>query len=130
MGKSSALKYILFGALVVLLVLLFYFLNPENHQFFPQCPIYKMSGLYCSGCGSQRALHDLLHLDFKGAFGHNLLIIPSLLVLLIDVGQRFYNPKKSSLLQTKGVAWGFLIVIVLFMVLRNIDAYPFTLLAP
>lgn len=39
------------------------------------CVFYKLTGLYCPGCGSGRASAALLHLDFAAAFKHNLLYV-------------------------------------------------------
>lgn len=46
------------------------------------CPLHAVTGLYCPGCGTLRALHDILHGDVVGALGHNALTIPVLAALL------------------------------------------------
>ena len=41
-----------------------------------RCFFYELTDLYCPGCGSSRALSSLLHGDWKGAFTHNVLVLP------------------------------------------------------
>ncbi|PYV86056.1 MAG: hypothetical protein DMG90_22080 [Acidobacteria bacterium] len=35
--------------------------NPASSGIFPPCPFLWLTGFYCPGCGSLRALHQLLH---------------------------------------------------------------------
>lgn len=65
-------------AVVVLIfttgVIFLYVFDP-NKIAFPQCVFFTTTGYLCPGCGSQRAIHSLLHLDFAAAFSYNALII-------------------------------------------------------
>src|SRR5215471_10447887 len=58
-------------------VILFHF-DPEKAGFFPVCQFHQWTGLDCPGCGSQRALHALLHGQLITALHDNLLLILSL----------------------------------------------------
>ena len=53
-----------------------YFHNPVATRWLPQCSFYRLTGLYCSGCGTTRALYAALHGDFYAAFRYNLLLFP------------------------------------------------------
>ena len=44
----------------------------------PPCPSEWLTGLFCPGCGTTRALHALLHLDFASAMAMNPLLVLSL----------------------------------------------------
>ena len=55
---------------VAYLVALFVF-NPQEDSLFPQCPLYAVTGLKCAGCGTQRAIHSLLHGDLLQAIRYN-----------------------------------------------------------
>jgi len=70
------------AGLLLCLVALYYSFNPAYAGFFPQCPFWKTTGFLCPGCGSQRAIHALLHLDLVAAFKFNPLAIGSLPILL------------------------------------------------
>ena len=92
------------GAAAVVVYGLF---DPAKYAFFPKCPFMMLTGgLRCPGCGSQRAIHALLNLDFKEAFLYNPMVIVSIpfLVLLAiasinkDSHPSIYNKLNSSIL--------------------------------
>jgi len=67
----------LFFAFLAFIILgyLYFRYDPINNFLFPKCPLYATTGVYCPGCGSQRATHSLLHFDIVGIFKSNLLYI-------------------------------------------------------
>ena len=66
----------IFVVIILLITGYYFFLNPyEQEYFFISCPFYKITGYQCSGCGSQRAFHEILHLNFKEAFHQNALVL-------------------------------------------------------
>ncbi|MDR6194479.1 DUF2752 domain-containing protein [Siphonobacter sp. SORGH_AS_0500] len=129
--------YWIMAAILVAVIFLYYEFNPVEHAFFPPCLFYKYTGLHCPGCGAQRALHQLLHGNFREAFRFNallLLMIPylslgfvlSIRTHLLGLGfetlpQAYRNPKVIS---------GLLTLVCLFWILRNIPMAPFNWLAP
>lgn len=121
---------IILGVLSILAILLYFSFNPEKGLFFPKCPFYSYAGIYCSGCGSQRAIHDLLHLRIMDAFSHNLLLIPSIFIILQHIAVKAGVLKMRSFLGYRYAPAIILIVVLLFMVLRNLKFYPFEYLAP
>ena len=123
------------GALIFLGALtLFFIYDPSEVALFPKCPFLSFTGLYCPGCGSQRAMHDLLHGDILSGFKHNLLMS----VLFFILGYQFFHAlismiKKKELpniFHRTIVTNGILVFVIAFWVLRNIPQYPFNLLAP
>jgi len=63
------------GALLAAgLIGVYFLLDPEQH-FFPKCPFLWLSGWKCPGCGSQRAVHHLLHGDVLEALRINFLFV-------------------------------------------------------
>lgn len=64
-------------------LIVFYLLAVRVTGFMPRCPFKMITGLDCPGCGSQRALHDLLAGHPADAAAHNLILIPALIYLLI-----------------------------------------------
>lgn len=117
---------LLIAVSLVLILGLFYFsYNPANTQFFPKCPVNYVTGLSCPGCGSQRAIHELLHFNFKEAFAHNALLVVSIPYLLTGIA--FSNEKiKNQYPKTRRVLFGqrailvILAVVIFFTIFRNI----------
>lgn len=113
---------------------LYFFVNPTQVQFFPKCPLYSYTGIYCPGCGSQRATHQLLNFNFFGVLHQNLLYVIGLFVLayyvVITILQLVFKKPVTNYLDNKKVLWFFVFVIVIFWIARNLPWYPFTLLAP
>lgn len=100
------------------------------------CTFYNYSGLYCPGCGGQRAFKAMLHGDFYTAMHSNVLIFvlaPVLLYCYIILVETYWikNSIWSSKLQFPSFL-GYLLVALLgvFFVFRNLPFYPFTLLVP
>lgn len=98
--------------------------DPTEYAFFPKCPFLLLTGgLRCPGCGSQRALHSLLHLEFKEAFLYNPLIIISIpfIILLCTASlckeshPHLYNTLNSSI-----VSRSLLVIVIVWWILRNI----------
>ncbi len=115
------------------IAILYFYFNPSS-AFFPKCPLYITTGIYCPGCGSQRAFHDLLHFDLNGVIGHNILFLFGLVVLIyqltINTLNAFFNKNIKSILYHKKTPLVLLVFIIIFWVLRNIPVYPFTFLTP
>jgi len=84
---KEAARRIFKGPLIALIVLavviIYYSLDPANYNFFPKCPFHTLTGYKCPGCGSQRAIHDLLNLDLKGAFHANPLLVMAIPYILL-----------------------------------------------
>lgn len=60
--------------------------DPVEAEFFPKCMFRSLTGFDCPGCGSQRAIHALLHGDIGAAWAYNpllLLAVPLMLLLLM-----------------------------------------------
>src|SRR4029450_5129901 len=60
--------------------------EPGKTGFFPACTFRSLTGLACPGCGSTRALHQLLHGHIGNAFVLNpllLIVLPIMLYVLV-----------------------------------------------
>jgi len=108
--------------------------DPAKSVIFPPCPLHFLTGWYCPGCGSLRAMHQLLEGNLRAAWALN----PLTMVLLPFIG---YGLTSQALLvlRGKGLPGVFLsansirvlcAIIVLFGILRNLPVHPFNLLAP
>lgn len=114
-----------FILVILILIAIYYFYNPETSFFFPKCPFKTVTGLDCPGCGSQRALHELLHFNIKKAFQYNALLIISIPYILVGLVLNFTRiknrfPKTRKLLFGQRAIFIILSIIVLFFFLRNI----------
>jgi len=122
------------GVILVLLAVLFFALDPAKSPVFPKCIFHSTTGYYCPGCGSQRAIHDLLHLNFAGVIKSNFLFLPAALLIVYYYSRFFLNKKLNwklpNIFYFKNTPWIILAVIVIFWILRNLPVYPFSVLAP
>ena len=133
-NKKHISRFIILGVVSLGILLLYFYINPISSHYFPKCPFLMATGFYCTGCGSQRALHHLLNFNLLGVAQHNILFIPAGLLLGYHWA-RYYAPHKfktamPDLLYHPKTPMLLFIIITLFTILRNIAVYPFTLLAP
>ena len=49
--------------------------DPNQSGHYPTCPFLFITGYYCPGCGSLRAVHALTHGDVGAAVGLNVLTV-------------------------------------------------------
>ncbi|MCA9333461.1 DUF2752 domain-containing protein [Candidatus Saccharibacteria bacterium] len=82
-----------------------------------------MTGLYCPGCGSTRALYSLLHGRILDAIRFNPVLVFSIPIIVM----LFVKPTWA---RKTWVPWCAAIVLITHGVLRNIPVWPFELLAP
>ncbi len=134
-NKNELFKISIVSAIVCGLALLYFFVDARYSNFFPGCPFFTLTGLYCPGCGSQRAVSALLHGDIIKAASYNVMFAASLAVVFYSASISVFNlfsanPIAQKILYSPRFVKILLVVVVLFWILRNIPAYPFTLLAP
>lgn len=114
--------------LVVAAVLLasgfiYYVLDPSASTLFPRCTFLSLTGYKCPGCGTQRAVHALLHGDVAGAFSYNALLlvaVPWLALCLFAESRRERDPRLYARLNAPLLIWLFLAMVVIWWILRNI----------
>tara|TARA_R110002073_G_scaffold17446_1_gene65612 strand:- start:5029 stop:5439 length:411 start_codon:yes stop_codon:yes gene_type:complete len=127
--------FIIIGVLALFgMLALYVFWNPTETNIFPSCPVYAATGIYCPGCGSQRAAHKILNGNIVEGIRHNYLIVLLAMVLLyqgfVYVMNDLLSKNIPNLLHKSKVTFSILIIVILFWVLRNIDLFPFSELAP
>lgn len=114
---------VLLVAVAVAAVVVYYVFNPAEAGFFPRCPIRMLTGLKCPGCGSQRALHQLLHLHFAEALRCNAMFVvavPLAGVMWIADAYKSKLPTLYRFSQNASLAWVVAIAFALWWVLRNV----------
>lgn len=152
--EKQFLRISIISALICGLALLYFFVDARYSRFFPRCPFFTLTGLYCPGCGSQRAVSALLHGNFITAVHYNALFVASLPLVLYsaivslrttvyeiirDFGEKrnviwlnLFRPDSipQKIFYSPVFVKILLVVVVLFWILRNIRFYPFNVLAP
>ena len=123
--KKKILIAAAISLVLVAVAFMFYVFDPEKTALFPKCPFLMATGYECPGCGSQRAVHSILHLDFKSAFTQNTLILFLVPYILLGIYLQFFNgkrrfPKLEKIFFGK---WAAIIVvsgILVYWVVRNV----------
>ena len=108
--------------------------NPLQVHFYPRCPLYAVTGIYCPGCGARRAGHALLHGHFLTALDYNALLVVAAPFLAWALAAQAVQALTGRRLpvhhltggQSKAIMWLF----IAFMVLRNLPLFPLSVLAP
>jgi Protein of unknown function (DUF2752) len=106
-----------------------FWFEPGKTGFFPICLFRLFTGLTCPGCGSTRAMHQILHGHFLAAFMLNpllLLAIPFMLFAFLRysmIVMRGDVPRPNAL--PARYIYALFVVIVSFWIFRNTPFYPF-----
>jgi len=124
------------GVLILVAVLIYYFYSrdpSDKENIYVGCAFKGLTGLDCPGCGGQRSVHHLLHLEIIQALRYNaffILLIPYLVLLSYYEIRRFFweIPKPENFFTSNKMLWVFLISLLVFGIIRNLPFYPFSLL--
>jgi hypothetical protein len=122
-------KKLLIFFVVIVLGIVYFLINPQNYNIFPKCPVYYFTGLKCPGCGSQRAVHHLLHLDFVSALKENFLLVIAIPYLVTGFVFEQIKQPSERILKWRKILYGkiaiifVLVIIVLFCVCRNLFSF-------
>lgn len=113
------------GLALVAVAFLLYTFDPAGEVLAPKCPSLLITGYECPGCGSQRAIHDLLHLRIGKAFSHNILVPIAIPYIFLGIYLQYFGgrekfPKMEKMFFGKWAAIIILIVVVAYGVLRNV----------
>jgi hypothetical protein len=108
--------------------------DPRTHGLGVLCPSRRFLGIYCPGCGSTRATHDLLHGDLAGAFRNNpLLVLVGAPLLVVAIGSLVWIVARGERLAVRVPYWlgiSLAVLLVCYGVARNIPGKAFEPLRP
>jgi hypothetical protein len=134
LGKKF-ITIIVISTTVLLSIVLYLSVYPLYGEYFPKCFFYTFTGLYCPGCGTQRAIVALLHGDILKALRENFLAVsafPFLIYSFVILCLKTFSGKHldSKIFYSPLFVKIVLIMVITFAVIRNIPVYPFTFLTP
>lgn len=101
-------------------------LDPNVAGHYPTCPWLALTGTYCPGCGSLRAIHALAHGDPATAMARNPLAVMAigwLVVWFLVWARRTVTGRVRTRMAPAWVLYGILGVIVAYWVARNIPGW-------
>ena len=109
---------------ILLLVIVYFSIDPATSIFVPKCPFHYLTGLDCPACGVQRAAHSLLHGDIVTALRYNYFLaisVPYFVAVLVTTfgrGRRMQAARQK--VQHPIVVLIFLALMITWWVVRNI----------
>jgi hypothetical protein len=122
----SYLKKICAIIFISCLLSIYYIYDPTiENNIFQRCPVLVVTGKKCAGCGSQRAIHELLHGRIKSAWNYNPLFVMSLPYLFLGLYAE-YGFHRHQLIRLKSLLFGYwasiiwLVIVMSFWIGRNL----------
>ena len=97
--------------------------DPNQPGHYPVCPLYRLTGLYCPGCGGLRSAHEFIHGDFLAALQDNAIAVVGYLAFTVVwtvwvVRAARGRPTRIELGRVQ--LWGLGALVLVFTVVRNL----------
>jgi hypothetical protein len=103
--------------------------EPGKTGFFPICMFRFFTGFTCPGCGTTRALHQILHGHFLTAFTLNPLFIIAIPFMLFAFLRYTVTVLRGGVLRPNALPASYIyaifFVVLSFWIFRNTPFYPF-----
>lgn len=122
MNKRRSLIIITVVVAVIAAIVYFYF-DPSSSRLFPRCLFLETTGVKCPGCGSQRAIHALLHGNVAAAWQFNAMVVIAIPLIAFYVVVSVLKdrwPRLYRVLFSRTVLFSLVGLIVLWWVVRNV----------
>ena len=108
---------------------------PHGQGFYPQCPLYQLTGILCPACGATRAVSALTSGHLGAAVHDNVLLVALVPVLAaVWLGWMLrsagYSGRLTRLRWPPRMQVVMPVLLVLFGVVRNLPLAPFHALVP
>ncbi len=123
MSKSRSVKIWILVVLLIVVAVFYFSINPATSKYMPRCVFLVVTGFKCPGCGSQRAIHSLLHGNFIDALRYNAFFVAALPVIALYFLNDYTKllPSKVDEVITHHYTIAVLgVIVVLWWVLRNV----------
>ena len=101
-------------------------LDPNVAGHYPTCPWLAVTGTYCPGCGSLRAIHALAHGDPATAMARNPLAVVAIVWLVAWFAvwvRRTVTGRSRTRMAPAWVLYGILGVVLAYWVARNVPGW-------
>ena len=121
MKLSKPSRVIIVAAVIIAVAALLCF-DPSTSGFFPRCIFKTLTGYDCPGCGTQRAIHQLLHGNIAAAWHYNPAIFFAAAAIAFDIIARRLRRPNVLTRFVQSPAWPItlLVITLLWWLLRNI----------
>jgi hypothetical protein len=134
MNSAATKKFFWAGCLTagITVSTVLFFCDPVRVPIYPVCLFHRVTGLDCPGCGSLRALHELLHGNFAAALHFNAFLVLSLPVFAwLGFRLAARRMKNEPVATFRPVwLWLYLAAFVTFGILRDLPVPFFAAFAP
>ena len=136
MLMTNKKKVILILLLCIVVACIYFVFDPVTNKYFPSCIFYKLTGLFCPGCGAQRSIHSLLTGDIIAAVHANILLVfclPFLVVYYAIQTIIFIRPLTNIKIGIVNQVWFIYLcalVVVCYWIARNVSVLGAGFFAP
>lgn len=121
---SNWVKLLLLVIVVAILVTVYFIFDPNVSSWFPKCVFHQLTGLDCPTCGTQRAVHAILHGEFLAALQVNPFIVISIpygiCLFFILIFKTSFTRKMRAILLHRYVVYTYCVIFVGWWILRNL----------
>ena len=108
---------------VIIAIIAIYAIFDPAEGFFPRCPVKMLTGFDCPGCGSQRAIHALLHGRIAQAWSLNplmLILAPYALAVVVLEATPTRMVRLRRILTSTAAITATLLATILWVIARNL----------
>ncbi|MFG2338257.1 DUF2752 domain-containing protein [Streptomyces yangpuensis] len=99
--------------------------DPNEPGHYPVCPLLRLTGVLCPGCGGLRSAHAFAHGDLAAAFGSNALAVVGYFVfagfMALWLVRAFRGGPVPRIVLRPAHAWAVGAVVLVFAVVRNLS---------
>ncbi|MEV7524454.1 DUF2752 domain-containing protein [Streptomyces sp. NPDC091371] len=99
--------------------------DPGEPGHYPVCPLFRLTGILCPGCGGLRSAHAFAHGDLPAAIGANAMAVAGYLVFACFVAlwlvRAYRGGPVPRLAMKPSYWWGLGLVALVFAVVRNLS---------
>lgn len=99
--------------------------DPNEPGHYPVCPLLRLTGLYCPGCGGLRSAHAFAHGDFAAALHDNAMAVAGYLgfaVVWTVWVVRAARGRPARIELTSARLWTLGAFLLVFTVVRNLPS--------